>query len=175
LTVTGAGRFLFLPGMHTLRSLRGGEASARARVAAVRELFRPEETVILAYGGFRLASWYLPEYHVYLITSLFRPNIPLAWTNIHESYQGRTHGRWFYPTDFRGEPLDLPAGTKQVVLFDPELVWIYRRPEELQSRSANGQRVISVPVGLGDRVAYGPTGAGHELWIRRAGQGKADP
>lgn len=176
LTVIDTGHFLFFPGLYTRRGLRDAEASARARVAAVRGLFRPEETVILAYGGFRLASWYLPEYHVYIITSLFRPNIPLAWTDIHESYQGKTHGRWFYPTNFRGKPLALPAGTRQVVLFDPELVWIYRRPEELESRFVNGQRIFSVSVGPGDRVAYGPTGAGYELWIRRrAGQGRSDP
>ncbi len=85
------------------------------RDAVIRESLDPERTLILAYDHAFHAAYFLPEYRVVGLFPLFS-NAPDAWI---PSARGRSfHGEPGSTALPAVDPLPVPAGIEQVVIYD---------------------------------------------------------
>ncbi len=85
------------------------------RICVIRESLDPERTLILAYDHAFHAAYFLPEYRVVGLFPLFS-NAPDAWI---PSARGRSfHGEPGSTALPAVDPLPVPAGIEQVVIYD---------------------------------------------------------
>lgn len=149
--------FLWGKGSFTVFHLQHLEHDWEMRQALLRSHFPPERTWVLSFSDFRRAAWYLPEYHVWLISLLFRDPkaFPLRCQNVYHAFQGNTEPkRWWYPSEYRPTPLALPEGVRFLVLLDEELTWVYQGEMPLRPLPKEGPRLWWLEVPPGARLTY---------------------
>jgi hypothetical protein len=123
----------------------------------VRREGRPEDTLVMSFGSFRQAAWFLPAYRHVIATLLFRhpADFPLAVHNVHVSQHRRlTPERWLYPSGFQLAPWPLPPGTRRLLVVEPALTWIYHGRQPLREVTAGGARAWVLDVPPGARLVY---------------------
>ncbi len=138
-------------GPFTTAALRGHDAQWARLTRSVRAEFAPEDTLLLHFGMFRQAAWYLPEYRHVIPTLICRypRQFPLTTQNLYQSQHRRIEpARWFFPSGFAPQPLPL-TGVRRLVVLDATATWVYQGREPLRAWPAGRGFcwVLEVPAG----------------------------